>query len=113
MGIKTSLPEADSNNNTTIIFGAGLARLSAGFVLSKAGCKVVIVESDSTVGGLAKTIVFDKFRFDLGGHRFFTNNLKIEQFVKDLMDGELLTVPRKSKIYLKNKYFDYPMLILY
>jgi len=92
-----------------VILGGGLAGLSAGYVLSRAGMEVVVFESDSIVGGLSKTIVKDGFRFDLGGHRFFTNNKQTERFIRDLLDGELLTVPRKSKIYLRNKYFDYPL----
>jgi protoporphyrinogen oxidase len=97
------------NNEKIIILGSGLAGLSAAYVLTKADRKIVLFERDSTVGGLAKTIVRGEFRFDLGGHRFFTKNKKIENFVKDLLKGELLEVPRKSKIYLRNKYFDYPL----
>jgi len=92
-----------------VILGGGLAGLSAASTLSKAGQKVILFERDSRVGGLAKTISHNGFRFDLGGHRFFTKNKKIEQFVKDLMDGELVVVSRKSKIYLRNRYFDYPL----
>ena len=94
---------------TTIIFGAGLAGLSAGFALVRAGQKVVMLESSSVVGGLARTVVRDEFRFDLGGHRFWTNNSRVEQFVRELMEGELLTVQRQSKIYLRDRYFDYPL----
>lgn len=107
MGIEAPLSEAGSN--TIIILGAGLAGLTAGFALAEAGQKVVILESDSVVGGLSKTIVRNKFRFDLGGHRFFTNNLRVERFVKELMTEELQAVPRKSKIYLMDRYFDYPL----
>ena len=95
--------------NSTVILGGGLAGLSAGYVLTKAGRKVIIFEADSTVGGLSKTIVRGDFRFDLGGHRFVTKEKKIENFVRDLMNGELVSVPRKSKIYMRNKYFDYPL----
>lgn len=109
MGIKTPLSGVDPTNNITIILGAGLAGLSAGFVLSNAGQKVVVLEGEPVVGGLAKTIVWGEFRFDLGGHRFFTNNLRVERFVRGLMGGELLEQMRKSKIYLHNKYFDYPI----
>lgn len=92
-----------------IILGGGLAGLSAGYVLSKAGQPVIVFEGASTVGGLSKTVVRGEFRFDLGGHRFITKSEKIEHFVKELLDGELIVVPRKSKIYLRNKYFDYPL----
>lgn len=98
-----------SGNEGIIILGGGLAGLSAGYSLSRANKKVLVFESDSTVGGLSKTIVKGAFRFDLGGHRFFTKDEPIERFVKDLMGDELLEVPRTSKIYLRNKYFDYPL----
>lgn len=95
--------------NTTIILGGGLAGLSAGYVLTKAGLRVKVFESDSTVGGLSKTIIHNGFRFDLGGHRFFTKDKELNDFVKGLMGEELIAVPRKSKIYMRNKYFDYPL----
>ncbi|MBI4824647.1 MAG: FAD-dependent oxidoreductase [Nitrospirae bacterium] len=94
---------------TTIVLGGGLAGLSAGYALTKAGKRVLVFEADSSVGGLSRTIVSGDFRFDLGGHRFFTKNKKIETFVKDLMKDELLSVSRKSKIYLRENYFDYPL----
>jgi len=95
--------------NTTIILGGGLAGLSAGYVLTKAELGVKVFESDSTVGGLSKTIIHDGFRFDLGGHRFFTKDRELNNFVKELMREEIISVQRKSKIYMRNKYFDYPL----
>jgi protoporphyrinogen oxidase len=92
-----------------IILGGGLTGLSAGYVLTRAGLKAQVFESASTVGGLSKTIEHNGFRFDLGGHRFFTKNTKTNAFVKDLMDGELLSVNRTSKIYMRNRFFDYPL----
>ena len=92
-----------------VIFGGGLAGLSAGRVLSGADRSFVVLESDSAVGGLSKTITYRGFRFDLGGHWFITKKKKIESFVDDLLDGDSLTVIRKSKIYMFNKSFDYPL----
>lgn len=92
-----------------IILGGGLAGLSAGYVLSRAGDEVAVIEADSEVGGLCRTVVKDGFRFDLGGHRFFTKNPSTEKFVRDLMGDELIYVDRKSKIFLRGKYFDYPL----
>ncbi|MBI4684154.1 MAG: FAD-dependent oxidoreductase [Nitrospirae bacterium] len=97
------------NGKNTIILGGGLTGLSAGYALTKAGQNVRVYEGDSSVGGLSKTIVKDGFRFDLGGHRFFTTNKVIENFVGTLMNGELVSVPRKSKIYMRSKFFDYPL----
>ena len=95
--------------NDVLILGGGLTGLSAGFVLSKAGRKVKVFENDAEVGGLSKTIVKNGFRFDLGGHRFFTRDKKIDEFVRTLMGGELVSVRRTSKIYMRGKYFDYPL----
>jgi protoporphyrinogen oxidase len=102
----------DAMNNfhkDTIILGGGLAGLSAGVVLANAGCTIGVYERDTAVGGLSKTIEKNGFRFDLGGHRFFTKDEKIDSFVRKLMGDELISVPRSSKIYLRNKYFDYPL----
>lgn len=95
--------------NGVVIIGGGLTGLSAGYVLTKAGFKVQVFERDPVVGGLSKTVVRKGFRFDLGGHRFFTKDKKIDGFVRDLMGDELVSVPRRSKIYMRNKYFDYPL----
>ncbi|MBI5213110.1 MAG: FAD-dependent oxidoreductase [Nitrospirae bacterium] len=95
--------------NGIIVMGGGLTGLSAGYVLTKAGLGVKVFESDSGVGGLSKTIEHNGFRFDLGGHRFFTKEKRLNDFVEGLMGEELVSVPRKSKIYMRNKYFDYPL----
>lgn len=92
-----------------VILGGGLTGLSAGYVLTRAGFRIRLFESDSTVGGLSKTVVKDGFRFDLGGHRFFTRDERIDKFVRDLMEGELISVNRTSKIYMRRKFFDYPL----
>lgn len=92
-----------------IILGGGLAGLAAGYVLSKARRNLVIFEADSSVGGLSKTISCGQFRFDLGGHRFIAKNQGTSDFVKDILKGNYLTVPRKSKIYMMNRFFDYPL----
>ncbi|HXX57503.1 MAG TPA: FAD-dependent oxidoreductase [Thermodesulfovibrionales bacterium] len=99
----------NSREEGVIVLGGGLAGLSAGHVLSKAGKKVRVFESDAAVGGLSKTIVHNGYRFDLGGHRFFTTDDRVNTFVKDLMGGELISVPRRSKIFLRNRYIDYPL----
>jgi protoporphyrinogen oxidase len=97
------------NNPETLIFGAGLAGLAAGHVLTRAGLPLEVIEASDSVGGLARTIEHDGFRFDLGGHRFLTGNKAIETFVSDLLGNEILDAPRKSKILLRGRYFDYPL----
>jgi len=99
----------DNGRRDVVVLGGGLAGLAAGFILTTTDQRVTVVERDPIVGGLSKTIVHGEFRFDLGGHRFFTKNKKIEQFVRDLMGDEFIVVPRRSKIYLRRRYFDYPL----
>jgi len=99
----------NNGNNGIIILGGGLTGLSAGHVLTMAGFRVKVFESDSAVGGLSKTVTNNGFRFDLGGHRFFTKDTKVDKLVRDLMGDEMISVPRHSTIFLRNNYFDYPL----
>lgn len=92
-----------------VVLGGGLTGLSAGSVLTRAGFSVRVIEADTTVGGLSKTIHHNGFRFDLGGHRFFTTDEKLDRFVHDLMQDELITVSRCSKIFMRDKFLDYPL----
>src|SRR5487761_2029997 len=93
----------------TLILGGGLAGLAAGWALTQAGRRVRVLESGDAVGGLARTVARDGFRFDLGGHRFFTHDARAEQFVRELLGDELVTVPRASRIYLRGKWIEYPL----
>ena len=93
----------------TVVLGAGLAGLSAAYVLSRAGRSVTVIERDVSVGGLARTLEHNGYRFDIGGHRFKTDNPDIERLVRRLLGDELLRVRRSSKILLRGKYFDYPL----
>ncbi|MBI4844389.1 MAG: FAD-dependent oxidoreductase [Nitrospirae bacterium] len=92
-----------------VVLGGGLAGLSAAHILSEAGRGLILFEADETVGGLSKTIIHNGFRFDLGGHRFITSNKKIEEYVTGLLGKESLAVSRKSKIYMRGRFFDYPL----
>ncbi|GMQ87501.1 MAG: NAD(P)/FAD-dependent oxidoreductase [Gammaproteobacteria bacterium] len=108
----TGSPDVTSRQtNEVIILGAGLAGLGAGYALSRSssGTDMLVIEADKTVGGLAKTVNYRGFRFDLGGHRFKTSNPKTEHLIRQVLKNELLVVGRSSKILLRDKYFDYPL----
>lgn len=94
-----------------VVMGAGPAGLAAGYFLSQNGIKVKIFEKQSHVGGISKTIVKNGFRFDLGGHRWFTKNEQLNNLIKDLLSKELIEVKRTSRIFFDGKYFDYPIKI--
>ena len=94
---------AERKREDVVILGAGLAGLSAGYALAESERRVALVEAGATVGGMSRTVVCDGYRFDLGGHRFFTTDKRIDDFVRKLMGTEMLSVPRKSKIYLEKR----------
>ncbi len=93
----------------TAILGAGPAGLTAAYVLAKRGGTGAIFEADGTVGGIAKTIEFNGFRFDLGGHRFFTKLAHIQRLWQEMLGEEFLERPRMSRIYYNGKFFNYPI----
>src|ERR687894_1983228 len=97
-----SLPEPD--RRPTLILGAGPAGLTAGYLLAKRELPAIVVEADSQVGGLAKTVVRDGYRFDLGGHRFFTKSREVDDLWHEIMREEFLLRPRMSRIYWNNKF---------
>lgn len=93
----------------TAVIGAGPAGLASAYTLAQNGRESVVIEKDSVVGGISKTVVKGDFRFDLGGHRFFSKNPSLNSFMSDLLGDELIGVGRKSRIYFDRKYFDYPL----
>jgi protoporphyrinogen oxidase len=94
----------------TLIIGAGPAGLTAAYELSKAGRSVAVIERDPDyVGGISRTVLYKGYRFDIGGHRFFSKSAEIEALWTELMGDELLERPRSSRIYYKRKLFDYPL----
>ena len=96
-------------NPTLLVLGAGPAGLTAGYLLGQAGRDVLVLESEDQVGGLAKTVEIDGYRFDLGGHRFFTKSIEVDTLWHDILGDEFLLRPRMSRIYWSGRYLDYPL----
>jgi protoporphyrinogen oxidase len=93
-----------------VIIGAGPAGLTAARQLAEVGDAVVVVEEDTVVGGISRTVERDGWRFDIGGHRFFTKVRPVEEFWhKVLPDEDFLLRPRMSRIYYEGKFYDYPI----
>jgi protoporphyrinogen oxidase len=95
--------------NDFVVLGGGIAGLTFALEATRRGKRVVVLESGEQVGGLARTLVFDDYRFDIGGHRFISRWPHIADWVLDVMDGDMLEVPRRSHIHLDGRYVDYPI----
>jgi protoporphyrinogen oxidase len=93
-----------------VIIGAGPAGLTAAYQLVKEGHRATVLEADSVVGGISRTVQRDGWRFDIGGHRFFTKVPAVEDFWHEVLpDSDFMLRPRKSRIYYQGKFYDYPL----
>jgi protoporphyrinogen oxidase len=92
-----------------VVIGAGIAGLAAAYLLQQNGRDVQVFESDSFHGGMGRTVAYKGFRFDLGGHRFYTKNEQVNNLVKKLVGNDLLTVERISRIFMNGKFVNYPL----
>ena len=92
-----------------VVIGAGPAGLTAGYELTTRGVPVVILEKDDDVGGLARTVEYKGFRFDIGGHRFFTKVAPVARLWREMLGDDFLRRPRLSRIYYRGRFFDYPL----
>jgi protoporphyrinogen oxidase len=92
-----------------VVIGAGPAGLTAAYLLSKQGYHVTVLEADNVVGGLSRTAQYKGYRFDIGGHRFFTKIEPVQALWEELLESEFISVPRMSRIHYDGKFFDYPL----
>jgi protoporphyrinogen oxidase len=100
----------ETGRNKTVIIGAGPAGLTAGYVLTKGGYPVTVIESDPEyVGGLSRTVRYKGFHFDIGGHRFFSKAKEIEDLWTELLPNDMLDRPRSSRIFYNGKFYSYPL----
>lgn len=92
-----------------VVVGAGPAGLTAAYELDKQGIQSVVLEKADKVGGISRTEVYKGYRFDIGGHRFFTKVDAVQKFWKEVLGNEFIKVPRMSRIYYGGKFYDYPL----
>lgn len=93
-----------------IIIGAGPAGLTAAYELVKHGQTALILEADPVyVGGIARTVQYKGYRFDIGGHRFFSKSQEVMDLWQEVLGDDFLTRPRLSRWFYRGKFFDYPI----
>tara|TARA_R110000772_G_scaffold60328_22_gene136320 strand:+ start:31737 stop:33314 length:1578 start_codon:yes stop_codon:yes gene_type:complete len=92
------------------IIGAGPAGLTAAYLLSKKGLKVTVIEKDPKyVGGISRTVEHEGFRFDIGGHRFFSKSQEVVDLWNEILPDDFIQRPRMSRIYYEGKFYSYPL----
>lgn len=94
----------------TVVIGAGPAGLTAAYQLGKAGRTATVLEAEGVVGGISQTAERNGWRFDIGGHRFFTKVKPVQELWHEILpDEDFLLRPRMSRIFYQGKFYDYPL----
>lgn len=92
------------------VIGSGPGGLTAAYLLTKAGLPVVTWEEDPDyVGGISRTVVYKGYRFDVGGHRFYSKSQEVEDIWTEILPNDMLTCERLSRIYYQGKFYSYPL----
>jgi protoporphyrinogen oxidase len=94
----------------TVIAGGGPAGLTAAYELSKHGKSCAVLEADPRlVGGISRTDQYKGYRFDIGGHRFFSKSAEVNKLWREILGEDFLTRSRLSRIYYDRRFFHYPL----
>ena len=93
----------------TVVVGAGPAGLAAAWELAKLGRPALVLERDELVGGISRTVTWEGYRFDIGGHRFFTKVGAVREMWEEILGPDLLVRDRLSRIYYNGRFFHYPL----
>jgi protoporphyrinogen oxidase len=72
----------------------------------------VVIEKADKVGGISRTETYKGYRFDIGGHRFFTKVSEVQAVWKEILGDDFIQTPRMSRIYYDNKFYDYPLSLM-
>jgi protoporphyrinogen oxidase len=92
------------------VIGAGPAGLTAAYQLSKSDeVRVTLFEASGSVGGLAKTIELWGQRVDIGPHRFFSTDSRVNRFWLEIVEDRYEMVNRLTRIFYNGKFFYYPL----
>lgn len=121
-GPMTSAPRAEPNSPPAVrtiaqltpgdrvaVIGAGPAGLTMAYLLAKRGVAVTVLEGTDMVGGISQTARYKDYRFDIGGHRFFTKIPPVQELWEEMLGEPFIEVPRLSRILYDGKYFHYPL----
>jgi protoporphyrinogen oxidase len=92
-----------------VVVGAGLTGLTVAHELAWRGLPVTVVERGPTVGGLARSFRVSGFTFDLGPHRFHTEDPGVLALVRAVLGEDALDIPRSSAVRAFGRTFAWPL----
>ncbi len=98
-----------ADGDRTVVIGGGPAGLTAAYLLAKQGRAVTVLEGDDILGGISRTAQYNGYRFDIGGHRFFTKIKPVEDLWHEILGEDFISVPRLSRIHYNGRFFMYPL----
>jgi protoporphyrinogen oxidase len=97
------------DDHSVIVIGGGPAGLTAAYEAVRQNIRPIVLEKSDKVGGLARTEIYKGYRFDIGGHRFFTKIKEVQHLWEEMLNGDFLKVRRLSRIYHQSQFFNYPL----
>lgn len=105
------MTNSDQSKSRVVVIGGGPAGLTAAYELQKrsGAHRPIVFEAGEKVGGISRTESHNGYRFDIGGHRFFTKVGEVNAMWHEVLGDDFITVPRMSRIYYRGKFFDYPL----
>ncbi|GIW72324.1 MAG: hypothetical protein KatS3mg102_1866 [Planctomycetota bacterium] len=108
-GFRARGEEAALEGKRVVVLGAGLSGLGAARWLAVQGVPCEVIERSAELGGLARTLERDGYRFDFGGARFFSSSSQVRELLQELLGEDLLSVRARSRIYYRGRLYAYPL----